>query len=482
MNRVLSIFLDVVPWIVIFLHIIICPFTKVEESFNLQATHDLIFHGTHLTEYDHIDFPGVVPRTFIGPIVLAFLSAPVNFLVWALALPKLVSMIAVRAILGALFATAFARLRREVGRVFGSDVEVALVVLQCAQFHVMFYASRTLPNTFALILVLWAFALYLRGRLVPTTAVLVFTTVVFRSELLALLGPLVLQLLLTRRIAFRTLFLAGLITGVASLALTVAVDSWLWRRWLWPEGVVFFFNTVQNKSSEWGTSPFHWYFTAALPKALLGAAPLVLYGLYRDRRVWSWCLPPVAFVVLYSLLPHKELRFVLYAVPLLNVAAAVGLAATYRRLDKSKLPLAGAVVLVLASVAAHAALLCVSSLNYPGGHALRRFHQLVPVPATSDPVLVHIDNLAAQTGVSRFGEHDAPWRYSKQENMTDYSKFDFLINEKSSIEGFSVIDTLFGFDGIDWNSVKQFLKTPSRGFELPLKWSPKLYLLERQTV
>jgi alpha-1,6-mannosyltransferase len=64
-------------------HLFLSPYTKVEESFNLQATHDILTYGVPTrnvtaiaANFDHVDFPGAVPRTFVGALLLAAISSP----------------------------------------------------------------------------------------------------------------------------------------------------------------------------------------------------------------------------------------------------------------------------------------------------------------------------------------------------------------------------------------------------------------------
>lgn len=72
---------DVATLVVCTAYLVAAPFTKVEESFNVQAAHDLLEFGvapSSLAHFDHHEFPGVVPRTFIGALLLAAPAAPVH--------------------------------------------------------------------------------------------------------------------------------------------------------------------------------------------------------------------------------------------------------------------------------------------------------------------------------------------------------------------------------------------------------------------
>jgi len=136
---------------VILVHLIVAPYTKVEESFNIQAAHDFITYSSrsgglsgNLKFFDHVDYPGAVPRTFVGAFSLALISNPII----ACTGPEYAQFV-VRLVLATFNAYALFRFKDALAKAYGNDVGRWYTLFQVSQFHVMFYASRTLPNMFA---------------------------------------------------------------------------------------------------------------------------------------------------------------------------------------------------------------------------------------------------------------------------------------------------------------------------------------------
>ncbi|KAI9770308.1 MAG: dolichyl-P-Man:Man(7)GlcNAc(2)-PP-dolichol alpha-1,6-mannosyltransferase [Geoglossum simile] len=525
----------------ILLYLYVAPFTKVEESFNIQAAHDILTYGipsknisVALRNYDHFDFPGSVPRTFTGAVVLAGASRPVIWLLGSLGGQR---QVVVRAVLGLFNACALLAYRNGVSKAFGRTTGNWYLLILAGQFHLMYYASRTLPNMFAFCLSTLALRNFLP---IPTAAsatskrhklsiyLLTITGIVFRSEVAILLAALVGYLLIRGRASLaREVIPASLAGAVVGLLVTVPIDSFFWQNTpLWPELVGFYFNVIKGKSSDWGTSPWWTYFGNALPRLVMNPVagqvclPLAI-ALKPTRNASLDILIPLSiFVGIYSLMPHKEWRFVIYALPGLTAVAAIGANWVWTRRTKSMVYRFLSLALIastLASVGVSLVMLAISSLNYPGAEALGRVHKLTL--NSKDVVNIHLDTITCMTGVTRFMQMPPQTllRYDKTDDEqklmypTFWEKFDYALAERPEkvIGAWEIVDQVDGYAGVRvlhpgegrsrevepaagrggkrssltnlWASLEGFARSKiTRGWWIEIKMEPKIRILKKQ--
>lgn len=288
--------------------------------------------------------------------------------------------------------------------------------------------------------------------------------VIFRSEIAILLAAETAFFLLKGQISLvKEIIPAGLAGAAIGLAITVSIDSFFWQQFpLWPEWTGFYYNTILGKSSEWGTSPFHFYFLNALPRLLLNPMSYLICipaaVVYINKTSRDILLPQVVFIAVYSLLPHKEWRFIVYTIPAFTAVAAGGAGWIWTRRRKSAIYRILSMMLVASTIVSFAVStgsLYLSSLNYPGGEALQRLHQLAG-EAAEVPVKLWMDNLACQTGVSRFQQLNPLWKYDKTEDeelLLDplfWQGFDYVLAEKPEriIGSWEQMDTIKSFAGV----------------------------------
>jgi alpha-1,6-mannosyltransferase len=320
---------------------------------------------------------------------------------------------------------------------------------------------------------------------------LTLATIVFRSELALLLGSQCLYMLirtgsnvasaisLTRRV-----FVPAILTAtVAGLLLTVSIDTYFWqsRKLLWPELAGFLSNVFPKKdslgASAWGTSPWHWYFTSALPRLVMN--PFLLFLIPWSLTVpglgtsnLDLVAPSIGYVALYSFLAHKETRFLFPIGPPLTAAIARAADYMYQRSSRYMIYRLLCMFLMLSTAVAalisHGVLLPLSAQTYPGAHALSSLHSISLAYPPQPTIRVHFTNLALQTGVTHFLStpsfvnssvtgHDRPvfylpgsadgskpaissktrtrWQYDKSDNETDFltpsfwAQFDYVVVE-----------------------------------------------------
>ena len=428
-------------------------------------------------------------------------------------------------------------MRHAVDTAYGKAAGRWYILLQASQFHVMYYASRTLPNMFAFALTTIAQRNLILVKSMATRSkksvrrrrlaiyLLTLAGVVFRSEIAILLAAETgMMLMQNRQSLTREILPAGLFGAVVGLLTTISIDSFFWQQFpLWPEFVGFYYNTVLGKASEWGTSPFHYYFTNALPRllvnpmVLLVCIPQSILSKAVGHTSKAILLPHAIFITVYSLLPHKEWRFIIYSVPAFTAVASSTAGWFWIRRKKSltyRLLNILMIVSTFASFVTSLGLLYISSLNYPGGEALHRLHERA-VADGKETVRVYMGNLACQTGITRFQQLHPTWIYDKTEDETMlldpmfWQQFDYVLAEDPLrvIGNWEPIEIVGGFAGISLRPKEDedILPLPSgygrslqriksvytsialpisqkltRGYWPTIKMEPKIYVLQRE--
>ncbi|BGP27898.1 alpha-1,6-mannosyltransferase, glycosyltransferase family 22 protein [Rhodotorula toruloides] len=506
---------EVLMVLVFAVHVLLVPPAKVEESFTLHFVRDALAKGVNaagLQQYDHLEFSGAVPRSTIGPLALAGLSALPLRLASQLDLIRTGAevQLIVRLTLAAVNALALALFSRRVRATYGAKVAKYFLLLASTQFHVPFWAGRTLPNMLAFPLVQVALALLItppvlssvskprfstRTYILSAFSILTFAAVIMRLELVALIIPFALEHLARRLVGPVQLIATGLVSAVGSLGLSVLVDSYFWRRktLLWPEGQAFLFNVLQGRSAEWGISPPLYYFTSALPKVLhLSLLPAV-FSLLADRRTRRLLFPCFAYVGLLSSLKHKEWRFVVYVFPAFTVGAAAGIVAIGSLTASPRLRRGVLLAIVAVNLLLTALGLVASAANYPGYSAIAFLNNYLTEYASSDDTSgplkqVHVGIEAKMTGASNFVLLDSahatrpkgekawylspssctppPIHFDRSEGPAystfdglvssgrfDYALLDVMASQEVSERGdVEVLYEATAFDGFDWRA------------------------------
>ncbi|KRZ89499.1 Valine--tRNA ligase, mitochondrial [Trichinella sp. T8] len=442
---------------------------------------------TDLKSYDHGYFPGVVPRTFIGALLLSVAVYPFYILAQLFGLSKFWLLIATRCTLTTGVYIAYYKLLKSASRVCSLAGAYNMALFGAFQFHFTFYSSRTLPNTFALIFVLLTLSKLLDEDYKKAIFFGAFTVVVFRSETAILFALLFCGFAFESRDRMLSTLFYGILAVAFAVVVSFTVDSVMWGKAVLPELTGFVFNVIRGGSSNYGTSPFFWYFYSALPRAL-GPLSLLVPFTFGDRNPVGWfAFSAIGYVFVYSILPHKELRFIIYTVPIFNLAAGYA-AAKYRLHPIASFVYRRLVQLgVIGTLIMEVLFMTAASYNYPSCAALNVVDEIAQLKyAHNSEITVYIDSFCAQNGISRFLQTNKHWNYQKENDELDLEtvkRFQFLLighethlhNEiRPFLDTHRVVKFLPGYAGIGLNYTT-FLRFP----RLYFKKRDKVAILEK---
>ncbi len=198
--------------------------------------------------------------------------------------------------------------------------------------------------------------------------------ILFRYQSLLFVAGLFLWLLLVRKRSIINIL--RLSFGILTvLIIGVLIDFWLYGAWGFTLFNYFDANIIKGIASNFGTSPFYQYFLYILQAlGIFGLLILVSFCLicyYYSKNIIVWvCIP---FLLVHSLIPHKELRFLFTLANLCPLILILGFQKASLLISKAsgntKLKM-GSIIFALLSIVNIFGLVAVSSTGAGNGRVV----------------------------------------------------------------------------------------------------------------
>lgn len=119
------------------------------------------------------------------------------------------------------------------------------------------------------------------------------------------------------------------------IALGSLIDWWGYGELTFAPYNYFRENIINSRASDFGTSPFWYYLTEPLLKGIPFIAIFIYYSLYKyvkEYKLDFYVCAFLSFLIIHSLVPHKELRFLVFN----YVLAAMALSYFYSKFQTKK--------------------------------------------------------------------------------------------------------------------------------------------------
>ncbi|KAJ8767304.1 hypothetical protein K2173_017348 [Erythroxylum novogranatense] len=224
--------------------------------------------------------------------------------------------------------------------VFGECVAQWALFSQLCNWFMFFCFNRTLSNSMETVLTLVGLYYWpsMRLRHSPSKVVLVsrkwglviaaIACAIRPTSAITWIYVGLVELYLTRD-RLRFIFLEVFPIGFLVLGLLCLLDRLMYGSWVLVQLNFLKFNFLSSGGDYYGTHKWHWYFSQGFSAMLFTFLPFAFAGIIRCKH---WKLSGLIFWVLtlYSLLGHKEFRFVLPVLPIALIFSGYSLAVMAR--------------------------------------------------------------------------------------------------------------------------------------------------------